>query len=75
MFRLPQTMPDYLGTLSQVGGYAFDCAGPGSTDWVRMACKRPGVRVPLAPLHDVPRRSSATLMSHHRAVGVDYFVL
>jgi hypothetical protein len=33
----------------QVGGSPFDCAGPGSTDRMHMACKRPGVRVPLAP--------------------------
>ena len=50
MFRLAQTPPDCLGVLLQVGGSPFDCAGLGSTDWMRMACKRPGVRVPLAPL-------------------------
>ena len=51
MFRLAQTAPDCLRALVQVRGSPFDCAGLGSTDWMRMACKRPGVRVPLAPLH------------------------
>jgi len=50
VFRLAQTAPDYLRALLQVRGSSFDCAGLGSTDWMRMACKRPGVRVPLAPL-------------------------
>jgi hypothetical protein len=50
VFRLAQTLPDYLGVLVLVGGSPFDCAGLGWTDRVRMACKRPGVRVPLAPL-------------------------
>lgn len=49
VFRLPQTMPDCLGALMQMGGSPFDYAGPGSTDRRRMACQRPGVRVPLAP--------------------------
>jgi hypothetical protein len=49
VFRLAQTVPDYLGVLVQMGGSPFDCAGRGSTDRMRMACKRPGVRVPLAP--------------------------
>jgi hypothetical protein len=54
VFRLTQTAPDCLRVLLQVGGSPFDCAGLGSTDRMRMACKRPGVRVPLAPLLDVP---------------------
>jgi hypothetical protein len=49
VFRLPQTTSDCLGALMQVEGSPFDCAGLGSTDGMRMACKRPGVRVPLAP--------------------------
>ena len=53
VFRLDQTAPDCLRVLLQVGGSPFDCAGRGSTDRMRMACKRPGVRVPLAPLSDV----------------------
>jgi hypothetical protein len=48
---LVQTAPDCLRALLQVGGSPFDYAGLGSTDRMRMACKRPGVRVPLAPLH------------------------
>ena len=53
MFRFPQTVPDCLRALVQVEGSPLDCAGLGSTDWMRMACKRPGVRVPLAPHSDV----------------------
>jgi hypothetical protein len=53
VFRLAQMASDCLGALVQVGGSPFDCAGLGSTDWMRMACKRPGVRVPLAPHSDV----------------------
>lgn len=45
VFRLPQTVPDRLGVLAQVGGSPFDGAGLGSTDLMRMACKRPGLRV------------------------------
>ena len=52
MFRLPQTVPDSPRALVQVGGSPFDCAGLGSTGRTRMACKRPGVRVPLAPRAD-----------------------
>ena len=54
VFMLGQTAPDCLRALLQVRGSPFDCAGLGSTDRMRMACKRPGVRVPLAPLLDVP---------------------
>ena len=54
MFRLNQTALDCLRTLLQVRGSPVDCAGPGSTDRMHMACKRPGVRVPLAPLFFVP---------------------
>jgi hypothetical protein len=50
VFRFPQTVPDCPGVLVLVGGSPFDCAGLGSTGRMRMACKRPGVRVPLAPL-------------------------
>src|SRR5215472_10815746 len=39
VFRLAQTAPDYLRALLQVGGSPFDCAGLGSTDRMRMACK------------------------------------
>jgi len=49
VFGFDQTVPDRPGMLMQVGGSPFDRAGLGSTDWMRMACKRPGVRVPLAP--------------------------
>jgi hypothetical protein len=34
------------GVLVQVGDSSLDCGGPGSTDRMRLACKRPGVRVP-----------------------------
>jgi len=54
VFRLAQTAPDCLRALLQVRGSPFDCAGLGSTDRMHMACKRPGVRVPLAPLFFVP---------------------
>jgi hypothetical protein len=43
VFRLAQTVPDYLGVLVQVAGSPFDCAGRGATDRMRMACKRLGV--------------------------------
>jgi hypothetical protein len=33
------TVPHCLGVLVQVGGSPFDCAGPGPTDRMRMACK------------------------------------
>jgi hypothetical protein len=46
MFRLAQTLPDHGKALMQVGGSTFDCAGLGSTDQLRVACKRPGFRVP-----------------------------
>ena|SRR5437667_3234120 len=47
----------------QVGGSPFDCAGRGSTDRMRMACKRPGVRVPLAPLPGVSPGQSLLIRS------------
>ncbi len=53
MRQRPQTVPDSLGASLQMGGSPFDSAGLRSTDKIRMACKRPGVRVPLAP-HEVP---------------------
>src|SRR6266702_4138157 len=49
MLRFLQTVRDFFGVLMQLGGSPFDCSGRGSTDQNRMACKRPGVRVPLAP--------------------------
>ena len=65
VFSLPQTVPDCPGALVQVGGSPFDCAGLGSTDWMRMACKRPGVRVPLAPQFFVPvLDEKVTIVSH-----------
>ena len=41
-----QTVPDGPRVLVQVGGSPFDCAGLGSTDLMRMACKRPGLESP-----------------------------
>jgi hypothetical protein len=49
VFRLRQTVPDCPGWLAQVGGSRFDSAGRGQMDLTRMAYKRPGVRVLLAP--------------------------
>ena len=53
MFRLCQTVPDGFRALLLVGGSPFDSAGLGSTDGFRMACKRSGVRIPIAPLSQV----------------------
>ena len=47
--RRPPTVPDCSGLLVQVGGSPSDSAGLGSTDQIRMACKRSGVRIPVAP--------------------------
>src|SRR5215469_16634417 len=59
VFRLAQTVPDCLGVLVQVGGSPFDCAGLGSTDRMRMACKRPGVSSPLSSTSRCFSRSAA----------------
>jgi hypothetical protein len=52
VFRLCQTVPDGFRALLQVGGSPFDSAGLRSPDGFRMACKRSGVRIPIAPLSD-----------------------
>ena len=51
MFRLAQTVPDYLGVLVQVGGSPFDSAGPGSTDRIRMDLERGGPHYRDAIVH------------------------
>jgi hypothetical protein len=53
VLRHPSTVLDYPGLLVQVGGSPFDSARPRSTDRIHMACKRSGVRIPLAPQFSV----------------------
>jgi hypothetical protein len=45
----PPTVPDRPRQLAQVRGSPSDPARRSSTDQIRMACKRSGVRIPLAP--------------------------
>lgn len=49
MFRLAQTVPDGVRALVQAGGFPFDCAGRRPIYRIRMACKRSGVQISLAP--------------------------
>jgi hypothetical protein len=49
VFRLAQTVPDGVRALMQAGGSPFDYAGRRPTHRIRMACKRSGVRIPIAP--------------------------
>jgi hypothetical protein len=51
--RLAQTVPDFRRPFLQVGGSPSDSARPRQTDRLRMACKRSGVRIPIAPLRDI----------------------
>ena len=53
VFRLPQTSCDLLRPFLQVGDSPFDSVRLRSTYRIRMACKRSGVRIPVAPLRDV----------------------
>jgi hypothetical protein len=46
--RLLQTVPDSRRPFLQVGGSPSDSARLRQTDWLRMACKRSGVRTPIA---------------------------
>src|ERR1039457_7221211 len=50
VFRHPQTHPDPVRQFPQVNGSPFDSLRRRSTDRIRMACKRSGVRIPIAPL-------------------------
>jgi hypothetical protein len=63
VFRLAPTVPDGSRPLMQVGGSPFDHARRRSTDQSRMACKRSGVRISLAPLSCCFRRSEASVAS------------
>jgi hypothetical protein len=49
VFRLAQTVPDGTRALVQAGGSPFDVARRRPTYRIRMACKRSGVRIPIAP--------------------------
>jgi hypothetical protein len=53
VFRLPQTPCDPLRPFLQVRGSPFDSFRRKSTSRIRMACKRSGVRIPIAPLRDI----------------------
>src|ERR1035441_2309068 len=46
--RLLQTVPDSRRPFLQVGGSPSDSARLRQTDWLRMACKRSWVRIPIA---------------------------
>src|ERR1022692_4967766 len=46
--RLLQTVPGSRRPFLQVGGSPSDSARLRQTDWLRMACKRSGVRIPIA---------------------------
>jgi hypothetical protein len=46
-------VPDGARALMQVTGSPFDVAGRRPTHRIRMACKRSGVRIPIAPLSQV----------------------
>jgi len=50
VFRLPRTPRDVLRPFLQVGDSPFDSVRRRSTYRIRMACKRSGVRIPIAPL-------------------------
>src|SRR5450759_859864 len=50
VFRHPQTHPDPVRQFPQVSGSPLDSLRRKSTDRIRMACKRSGVRIPIAPL-------------------------
>jgi len=50
VFRHPQTHPDPLRQFLQVSGSPFDSFRRRSTNRIRMACKRSGVRISIAPL-------------------------
>jgi hypothetical protein len=49
VFGRRQTRRDLLGRFRQVGGSPFDSNRPRQTRRIRMACKRSGVRIPIAP--------------------------
>jgi hypothetical protein len=53
VFRLPRTPRDVLRPFLQVGDSPFDSVRRRSTYRIRMACKRSGVRIPVAPLRDI----------------------
>src|ERR1019366_1940149 len=59
VFRLCQTVPDGFRALLQVGGSPSDSIRPRPTYRIRMACKRSGVRIPVAPL-GIPGQSTSS---------------
>jgi hypothetical protein len=49
VFRLPPTLRDVPGLFAQAGDSPSDSIRPRPTYRIRMACKRSGVRIPVAP--------------------------
>jgi hypothetical protein len=68
--RHPPTVPARPGLLVQVVGSPSDSAGLGSTDLIRMACKRSGVRIPLAPRFSVSVFDETVTISGHWKLSI-----
>jgi hypothetical protein len=70
VFRLPRTPRDVLRPFLQVGGSPFDSVRRRSTYRIRMACKRSGVRIPVAPPQVRCRTSNTELTSNLPGGGI-----
>ena len=68
VFGLPPTLRDVPGLFAQAGGSPSDSIRPRPTYRMRMACKRSGVRIPIAPLvRDIIRKTGQRVQQQSTA--------